>query len=113
MYNIIKCFGTIIRMFFLPNPFECFATYAVLINWAAEPIIHFLSYHITGLFYDNSSHPAIGSILYLMFYCIITGVLYLCGTFSFAKLPTIIIIAGFFIILGIAYKLYIRIKYGP
>lgn len=84
LYGIITIISIIVRQFFLPNPFECFGDNALLINWIAEPIIQVVAYGIVGLFYIRGSAPALGSLLYLFTYTLITGLLWVFGIFSFA-----------------------------
>lgn len=80
MYAIMVSVSTVIRQFFLPNPFECFGEYAILINWIFEPIIHAASFGLVGaLGYKRGDCPALGSFLYLMVNTSITGILHLVG----------------------------------
>ena len=83
-YGIMTLISVIVRQFVLPNPFECFGDNAVLINWIAEPVIQAVVYGIVGLFYIHGSEPALGSLLYLLTYAIIIGLLWVLGIFSFA-----------------------------
>lgn len=104
LYPIIAVGSLIIRNFYLPNPFECFGDYAIIINWIAEPIIHTLAFGLVGLIYIHGSAPALGSILYLITYSLITGILLLMNIFSFAWWwIAIIVIAIVGIIIGIHY----------
>ena len=84
MYAIVAVISAFIRQFYLPNPFECFGNYSFIINWVAEPIIHFVAFKLVGVFYQKGSLPALGSILYLIMYALITGILWVMGLFSFA-----------------------------
>ena len=84
LYGIITLISVIVRQFVLPNPFECFGDNAILINWIAEPIIQVIAYGIVGLFYIRGSAPALGSLLYLLAYALIIGLLWILGIFSFA-----------------------------
>ena len=84
LYGLITLISTLIRQFVLPNPFECFGDYADLINWISEPIIHVVAYGIVGFYYIRGSAPAWGSLLYLLAYAFIVGVLWIMGIFSFA-----------------------------
>ena len=84
LYGIITLISVIVRQFVLPNPFECFGDNANLINWIAEPIIQVIAYGIVGLFYIRGSAPALGSLLYLLTYTLIIGLLWILGIFSFA-----------------------------
>ena len=84
MYKIISGLSIIIRVFYLPNPFECFGTQAFIINAIAEPFIHALAFGLTGTIYTRGSAPAVGSAIYLLFYIVIVSVLAFLGKFSFA-----------------------------
>lgn len=95
LYKIFAVASIIIRNFYLPNPFECFGDKAIWINFIAEPIIHAVSFGLVGLVYAKGSAPTLGSFLYLLTYCAITGILLLMSIFSFAWwwILTIIFIA--------------------
>ena len=84
MYKVMVIVSTLVRQVLLPNPFECFGDTAWLYNLIAEPIIHFLAYHLVGLVYHKGDFPVLGSLLYLLAYAAITGILALMGIFSFA-----------------------------
>lgn len=84
LYGIVATASTIIRQFYLPNPFDCFGVYADLINWAAEGPLWLLSFTLVGLVYTRGSFPALGSFLYFITYSSIIGILHLCGIHSFA-----------------------------
>ena len=84
LYGFISLISVLIRQFILPNPFECFGDNAILINWIAEPIIQFVAYKIVGIFYIKGYAPALGSLLYLIVYALIIGLLWILGIFSFA-----------------------------
>ena len=73
---------------------ECFGDNAVLINWIAEPIIQVVAYGIVGIFYISGSEPALGSLLYLLIYALIVGLLWVLGIFSFAWWWILIIVVA-------------------
>ena len=100
LYTIFATASIIIRNFYLPNPFECFGDNAIWINLIAEPIIHAVSFGLVGLVYTKGSAPALGSFLYLLTYCAITGILLLASIFSFARwwILTLIFIAIFLVV---------------
>ena len=81
-----------VRQHVLPNPFECFGDKALLINWIAEPIIQIVAYVVVGLFYTSGSAPALGSLLYLLTYALVVGLLQILGIFSFAWWWVLIIV---------------------
>ena len=94
LYGIITIVSLIVRQFVLPNPFECFGDKAILINWIAEPIIQVFAYAVVGFFYVKGSAPALGSVLYLITYALIVGLLWLFGLFSFAWWWVLIIVVS-------------------
>ena len=94
IYGIITIISLLVRQFVLPNPFECFGDNAVLINWIAEPIIQVVAYGIVGIFYISGSAPALGSLLYLLIYALIVGLLWVLGIFSFAWWWILIIVVA-------------------
>lgn len=76
MYRIIAGLSILFRFFLLPNPFLTFENSA-LINIVAEPILYCITFATVGIFYSRGSFPSGGSILYLMFYIIHVGLLFL------------------------------------
>lgn len=84
MYKLIFLISLVIRQFCLPNPFECFGDKALLYNWIAGLVLAPVTYYLVGLFYEKGSLPALGSLMYLVFYAGLTGVLSLLGRVSFA-----------------------------
>ena len=94
IYGIITIISLLVRQFVLPNPFECFGDNAVLINWIAEPIIQVVAYGIVGIFYISGSAPALGSLLFLLIYALIAGLLWVLGIFSFAWWWILIIVVA-------------------
>ena len=83
-YGIISLIGYIVRNLLLPNPFECFEGKAFWINFIAELVIHLIAFLITRLFYEKGSFPALGSLLYLVFYCAVVFALWLLSLVQFA-----------------------------
>ena len=84
MYKLIFIVSIVIRQFCLPNPFECFGDKALVYNWIAGFVLAPVTYGLVGLIYEKDSMLALGSLLYLLFYAGLTGVLYLLGLASFA-----------------------------
>lgn len=82
LYGLMAVISILIRNFVLPNPFDCFGDSAFIINLIAEPIIHAVAFGLVGLVYNRGEAPALGSILYLLAYAMITGVLFLLGMTS-------------------------------
>ena len=105
MYKLIATISTLIRQFCLSNPFEALGEGLMvnvgdgkilispeLLNWIAEPFMHTVTYAIVGVFYDRGDDPAIGSFLYLLFYCIHTFLIWLMSLTGFAAWAVIIIV---------------------
>ena len=106
MYKIMMVISLIVRQFYLPNPFECFGVLAgTIINWIVEPAIHGLAYTIVGTVYTRGSFSALGSLLYLLTYGTITGVLALMSIFSFAWWWVIIVLVGVYFVCSLLTKL--------
>ena len=83
-YKIAAAISLFVRIFLLPDPFECFGDYALLINIIVETPIHFLTYKLVGTIYSRGECPPLGAFLYLITYCSVIGILCLMGLFSFA-----------------------------
>jgi len=98
MYKLVAGISSIIRQFCSPNPFEPRPD-AWFLNLIAEPFVHLITYVVTGLFYRSGSAPALGSLLYLTFYYVHTGLIMLMGYFQFTKIAIIIIVVLYIIIL--------------
>ena len=102
MYKLISVLSLLIRQFCLPNLFECFGDSAWLINLIAGIIMAPIAYWIVGKVYHKGEEPVLGSVLYLVAYAILTGILWVMGIFSFAWWwILILIIAGVGAIIGI------------
>ena len=91
MYGLIASFSILIRNIMLPNPFEAFPA-GVVYNWLAGMILYPITFVTVGIFYEKGSNPALGSLLYLVFYLIYTGLLMLCSFFNFSKIACVVII---------------------
>ena len=48
-----------------------------ILNWIADPIIAAITFGVVGLYYIKESEPTLGSILYMVFYAVHIGLLYL------------------------------------
>lgn len=105
MYKFIAAISILIRQFCIPNPFEALGdglgvnigeTSMLLpsgvLNWIAEPFMHAVAFAIVGLYYHRGSDPAVGSFLYLLFYCIHTFLLWLMSLAGFATWAVILIV---------------------
>lgn len=83
MYSIVAFCSLIIRQFFLPNPYlNCFSNenIADLFNLlVGGAILHYLSFWITGIYYNKGDAPTFGSISYMFWYIINTIIITLVG----------------------------------
>ena len=103
MYKIMIVISTLVRQFCLPNPFECFGDAAILINWIVEPVICVVAYVLVGRVYTTRTWPFLGSLLYLIAYVLIVGILWLMGLFSFAWWWMLIIVVILAVLVGMAW----------
>ena len=105
MYKFIAALSVIIRTFYLPNPFEAVGDIAIpfmgtaiaippiVINYLAAPILHVITYGVVGLYYTrHKNSPTFGSFLYLVFFCIHVGLLYLMAQLGFAAWAVVLIL---------------------
>ncbi len=97
IYGIIAAISVLVRQFVLPNPFEplgeefainikdvVIPLSPILANWIAEPFLHASAFAVTGIYYRKGHHnPALGSFLYLLFYSIHVGIIYIVSSFGF------------------------------
>lgn len=87
MYSIVAALCGIARFFLLPNRFQMAADFpenSFLVFAFAEAIIQTVTYNVVGLYYHKGRDNSIkGSLLYLVFYFIHTGLFYLMGAFGF------------------------------
>ena len=117
LYSIIALISLLIRQFVLPNPFDALEGTVLtisgiditiipeLMNYIAEVPLHTITFAVVGLYYKKSYNmPAIGSILYFLFYCVHIGILYVMCKYSFSMFPCIAIIL-LYIAFHIALKL--------
>lgn len=113
IYKFFYIFSFLIRNFVIPNPFDCLQGRTIeingvelpvipeVINILIEPILGGITYFVVGFYYSRSSgKPVIGSILYLIFYCIHTALLFVIFQFNFSALSISLVIA-FYVFLHI------------
>lgn len=113
IYKFFYIFSFLIRNFVIPNPFDCLQGQRIeingvelsvipeVINILIEPILGGITYFVVGFYYSRSSEkPVIGSILYLIFYCIHTALLFVIFQFNFYALSISLVIA-FYVFLHI------------
>ncbi len=84
MYKLIYVLSFLIRQFCLPNPFECFGDMAIIYNLIAGAVLVPVAYALVGTIYDSGSAPALGSLLFLGAYVMLSGMLWLLGQAAFA-----------------------------
>ena len=90
MYHILSVVLWLIRQFFIPNPFEVLGDGITImlgnspllltpdiLNWIAGLVLPAFTFGTVGIYYSSGEEPAFGSILYMVFFCIHTGILYL------------------------------------
>lgn len=90
IYSALATIFWLVRQFAIPNPFEALGDGITImigeapllltpeiLNWIADPIIAAITFGVVGLYYIKGSEPALGSILYMLFYAIHIGLLYL------------------------------------
>ena len=90
LYTFLATLFWIIRQFAIPNPFDALGEGLVvaigaapillspeLLNWIVDPMIATITFGVVGLYYIGRSDPALGSILYMFFYALHIGLLYL------------------------------------
>lgn len=97
MYKLIALLSVLIRQFYISNPFEALGDVVLVnigeipvllppevLNWIAEPFIHIVTFRVVGLYYNRGRAPVVGSLLYLLFYCIHIFLLWLLSVAGFA-----------------------------
>ncbi len=105
MYKLIAAISILIRQFCIPNSFDALGDGLIVnigetsillppgvLNWVAEPIMHMVTFAIVGLYYDRGSAPALGSFLYLLFYCVHTFLLWLMSMAGFSTWAVVVIV---------------------
>lgn len=106
MYKFIAAISIFVRQFVLPNPFEpleetlsvaigeiTMPIHPIVINIFAEPFLHFITYEIVGIYYQKGEQsPAWGSFLYLLFYIVHVGLIYIISCFGFEWAAIIIVL---------------------
>lgn len=96
-YGIVALLCSLARFFLLPNRFQMaadFPEHAFFVFAFAELIIHAITFAIVGLYYrKGADNPVSGSLLYLVFYFIHTGLFYLMGAFGFNIVAIAVIVA--------------------
>ncbi|WP_294475827.1 hypothetical protein [uncultured Ruminococcus sp.] len=124
MYKFVVIISYWIRTFYLPNPFEKFGknimipmgmfefpipTNAINILFGSAVLVPF-TFWVVGIFYDKGEdRPIKGSILFLLFYALHNGLVYLASLADFAWWAIIgsllVYLVVLFALLKLVYKL--------
>lgn len=112
MYYLIYTISVIYRQFFMANPFEN-ATIEVpfgpvFFNMIIGAMLVPITYMVVGIFYKRRSSPAVGSMLFLMFYLVHNGLLVLMSKAEFNKIIIGIILVAYIAFLTISKKVVMR-----
>ena len=102
IFKIVSVVFWFIRQFLMPNPFDVLGYGIVatigkseilltpdLLNWIVGGILPLFTFLIVRMYYARGSCPAIGSILYMFFFCLHIFILHL---LSLAYPSTILIV---------------------
>lgn len=105
IYKVFAFISFLVRSYVMPNPFDCLQGRTIeingvelpvipeVINILIEPILGGITYFVVGFYYSRSSgKPVIGSILYLIFYCIHAALLFVIFHFNFSALSISLVI---------------------
>ncbi len=106
LYRFVAFISVLLRQFVLPNPFEPLGkSIAVtidnivitltpdIVNWITEPILHAVTFSVVGLYYKRGRNdPSLGSFLYLVFYALHVGLIYIVSSFNFSCIVIILIL---------------------
>lgn len=108
IYEVFAIISAIVRNFLIPNPFDSLRCQTIeisgielpvipeIINILIEPILWRFTFIIVGLYYSRSSgKPVIGSILYLIFYCIHTAIIFVIFQLNRSALLIILVITSY------------------
>ncbi len=121
LYKVLAFIFWIYRQYYIPNPFDvlgekvefAFGSVSLLvtpeiINWIVDPIIFWITYGVVGLYYESRTCPALGSALYMLFYCIhIVGIYFLMLLY-----PNTWLMGGLIILYVLIHIVILRIKYS-
>ncbi len=100
MYEFVALVSVFIRQYYIPNPFESYGIYGLLFNLlVGGAVLHLGSFKVVGLYYEKYSFSALGSFLYLAFYCVHTFLVFLMGKLEFNYFLCIGIIFGYTMLL--------------
>ena len=112
MYNIVCLISVIVRQFFMANPFEDAAIEVplgpIFSNMITGAMLVPTTYMVVGIFYKRRSSPAVGSMLFLIFYLVHNGLLVLMSKAEFNKIIIGIILVAYIAFLTISKKIVMR-----
>lgn len=123
IYSTLATLFWLIRQYAIPNPFEALGegiTVTIggapvllspeILNWIADPIIGAFTFLVVGIYYISGSNPTKGSILYMFFYAVHIGMLYLISS-VYPTIWLIVLIAVIYLAFHIA-LLILKFKYS-
>ena len=112
MYYLVHTVSVIIRQFFVSNPFENAAIEVplgpIFFNMITGAMLVPITYMVVGIFYKRRSSPAVGSMLFLIFYLVHNGLLVLMSKAEFNKIIIGIILVAYIAFLTISKKIVMR-----
>lgn len=112
MYYLVHTVSVIIRQLFVSNPFENAAIEVpfgpVFFNMIIGAALVLITYMVVGIFYKRRSSPAVGSMLFLLFYLVHNGLLVLMSKAEFNKIIIGIILVAYIAFLTVSKKVVMR-----
>ena len=118
IYTTLAALFWFMRQFVFPNPFEVLGEGIAitirndvlilspeLLNWFADPIIYVITFGVVGLYYIRGSAPALGSILYMIFYTIHICLIYWVLSF-YPTIWVMILIIIVYVVLHVSALIY-------
>ena len=107
-YKFFYIFSFLVRNFIIPNPFDSLQGQTIeingvelpvipeIINIFIEPILGGITYFVVGFYYSRSSGKSIiGSVSYLLFYCIHTAIIFVIFQLNRSALLIILVITSY------------------
>lgn len=99
MYELTALFSEVIRFYFMPNTFELallFKDLGLLGMLFGEAILVAVTFGVVSLYYQKGKcNPAIGSLLYLIFYVIHIGLIQIMSSVGFNLFAVIPLLAAY------------------
>lgn len=116
MYYWVYTISVIFRQFFMANPFENAAIEVplgpIFFNMITGAMLVPTTYMVVGTFYKRRSSPAVGSMLFLLFYLAHNKLLVLMSKAEFNIFIIGIILVTYMVVLTISKKVVMRITCG-